>query len=75
MRRANVKGGYSMKAKIRRPQSILQPGQIVEFWENVLAQRDANDPRWLKTYSKPFRFAAEAYEKNRNSVDGLRAAA
>jgi hypothetical protein len=64
-----------MKAKIRKPQPILAPGEVVEFWEGILRQRDNDDPRWLKTYSKPFKFAAEAYEKNRNSVDGLRAAA
>lgn len=56
------------KTKSRKPLDVLRPGEVNEFWENVLRSRDLNDARWTKTYSPAFKFSALAYERNRDLV-------
>lgn len=62
MKRPKVK---RQRAKKREPLVILQPGERSPFWERVLSHRDANDPRW-RLYSPGMKYAAEAYERNRD---------
>lgn len=54
--------------KKQKPLEILQPGETNDFWESILRQRDAHDSRWLKTYSRGFKFTAEQYERNRDLI-------
>lgn len=55
------------KEKQRAPLEILHPGQRSEFWETILCIRDSGDVRWNE-FSPSFRYSAEMYERNRDSI-------
>ena len=54
-----------MKKKQTTKTEILQPGQLNEYWENVLGIRATDDARW-NLFSPVMRFAAEMYARNRD---------
>jgi hypothetical protein len=61
------------KEKKRAPMKVLQPGERNEFWETILRIRDSGDPRW-REFSHGFKYSAEMYARNRDSVKESHAA-